>query len=375
MKKKLFYLVGGILLILCILFIYNRYFKIKINKYDISDTLVKYSYDSKDYYVIKGDYKGVYDIKYSHFNDVESIPSGFNITKVLSFDEYKEYAKSNNIKMKYLDGTKNYIVVSYCRINSVSMEARVAHVEFDNEEAKLYMWENSRGVVADSAAYTIVIPVSKDITKLDIVTVYTEEEFENIKKYGFTYDPNNVTVDKPIIYLYPTKDEEISVKLLNENLITHSYPKYSGEWNVRASSNGDLVDLKTNRKLYSLYYESKNIVNFNTDDGFIVEGKDTIKFLEEKLEILGLNEKESEEFIIYWLPKLENNKYNYIRFASTDEINKNMPLEINPKPQTLIRILMIYKSLDSKINIKEQELTRANRNGYTVVEWGGTEIK
>lgn len=375
MKKKVFYLVGGIILILCILFIYNKYFRIQINKYNISDTLVKYSYDSKDYYVIKGDYKGVYDIEYSYFNDTESIPSGFNITKVLSFDKYKEYAKSNNIKMKYLDRTKNYIVVSYCRINSVSMEARVAHVEFDNEEAKLYMWENSRGVVADSAAYTIVIPVSKDITKLDIVTVYTEEEFENIKKYGFTYDPNNVTVDKPIIYLYPTKEENISVKLLNEDLITHSYPKYNNEWNVRASNNGDLVDLKTNRKLYSLYYESKNIVNFNTDDGFIVEGKDSIKFLEEKLEILGLNERESEEFIIYWLPRLENNKYNYIRFASTDEINKNMPLEINPKPDTLIRVLMIYKKLDDKIDIKEQELIQVNRNGYTVIEWGGTEIK
>ena len=276
--------------------------------------------------------------------------------------------------MKYLDRTKNYIVVSYCRINSVSMEARVAHVEFDNDSAKLYMWENSRGVVADSAAYTIVIPVSKDIIKLDIVTVYTEEEFENIKKYGFTYVPNNVTVDKPIIYLYPTKDEEISIKLLNENLITHSYPKYNNEWNVRASNNGDLVDLKTNRKLYALYYESKNNINFNTSDGFIVEGKDTIKFLEEKLEILGLNEKESEEFIIYWLPKLENNKYNYIRFATMNEINENMPLEINPKPETLIRVLMIFKKLNDKTEIKEQELNKVVRNGYTVIEWGGTEL-
>ena len=45
--------------------------------------------------------------------------------------------------------------------------------------------------------------------------------------------------------------------------------------------------------------------------GFVVEGKDTIKFLEEKLKQLGLTDKEADEFIIYWLPKLENNKYNY----------------------------------------------------------------
>ena len=41
---------------------------------------------------------------------------------------------------------------------------------------------------------------------------------------------------------------------------------------------------------------------------------------EEKLAILGLNEREAEEFIIYWLPKLESNKYNYIRFATEEEI-------------------------------------------------------
>ena len=52
-----------------------------------------------------------------------------------------------------------------------------------------------------------------------------------------------------------------------------------------------------------------------------------------------------------------------------------MPLEINPKPDTLIRVLMIYKKLDDKIDIKEQELIQVNRNGYTVIEWGGTEIK
>ena len=62
-----------------------------------------------------------------------------------------------------------------------------------------------------------------------------------------------------------------------------------------------------------------NVVEFKVEkEGFIVKGEDTAKFLEEKLEILGLNEREAEEFIIYWLPKLEANKYNYIRFASVE---------------------------------------------------------
>ena len=110
-------------------------------------------------------------------------------------------------------------------------------------------------------------------------------------------------------------------------------------------------------------------------DGFIVEGSDVAEFLEEKLAILGLTERESEEFIIYWLPKLEANKYNYIRFATLDEINENMPLEINPNPDTIIRVLMTFKGLENPIDVEEQKLITPERTGFVAVEWGGTEIK
>lgn len=91
--------------------------------------------------------------------------------------------------------------------------------------------------------------------------------------------------------------------------------------------------------------------------------------------MLGLNEREDEEFIIYWLPILQENEYNYIRFATMDEINSNMPLEFSVEPDTLIRVLMQYKPLDENIEVKEQELVTPKRNGFTIVEWGGTEIK
>ena len=110
-------------------------------------------------------------------------------------------------------------------------------------------------------------------------------------------------------------------------------------------------------------------------EGFVIKGSDTIPFLEEKLPILGLNDKERNEFIMYWLPILEKNNYNYIYFESLEERNISMPLDINPKPDTLIRILMEFKPLTKPITIQEQQLTKAKRSGYTVVEWGGTEIK
>ena len=182
-------------------------------------------------------------------------------------------------------------------------------------------------------------------------------------------------VKKPIIYLYPTEETNVTVKVGNPENLTHTYPKYENSWEVLAKPNGDLIDLKTGRNLYALYWEGINTVEPNMEEGFIVKGEDTIKFLEEKLEILGLNEKEAEEFIVYWLPKLESNKYNFIRFQTMEEINKNMPLEITPKPDTIIRIVMEFKGLEKEIEVKEQKIETPNREGFTAVEWGGTEIK
>lgn len=191
----------------------------------------------------------------------------------------------------------------------------------------------------------------------------------------FAFLVTNNARHKPIIYLYPTQEEIITVSLGHKENITSSYPKYYDNWRVLAKPNGDLNYIKTNQNLYGLYYESTGVLNYKVKkEGFCVEGKDIASFLEDKLAKLGLNEREAEEFIIYWLPKLENNKYNYIRFASKEEIDNDMPLIITPSPDTTIRVLMTFKGLNRPINVKEQIIETPERKGFVAVEWGGTEI-
>ena len=209
-----------------------------------------------------------------------------------------------------------------------------------------------------------------------IAAALVEKYLIHANGYGAsTWNGGPVVVKKPIIYIYPTKELSLSVRLGKPENITYSYPDYRNGWNVIAEPDGTLTDTTTGRKLYALYWEGKYKEDINFDEGFVVEGENAVEFLEEKLAIFGLNERESEEFIIYWLPKLQENKYNLIRFASMDEINEYMPLELSEKPDTLIRVLMQFKALDEYTEIKEQELTPVNREGFTVVEWGGTEVK
>jgi len=86
-----------------------------------------------------------------------------------------------------------------------------------------------------------------------------------------------------------------------------------------------------------------------------------------------LNEKEKTDFITYWLPVLLRNKLSLCSFQSKKFFD-NFELNITPKPDSLIRIFLTIKKLDSPINIKEQNLVPNERKGYTVIEWGGSDL-
>ena len=181
--------------------------------------------------------------------------------------------------------------------------------------------------------------------------------------------------EKPVIYLYPDREMNVSVSLGYPEKLSASYPKYDKGWHVLANPNGSLVDLNSGRELYSLYWEGKDARFEVSDTGFVVAGSETASFLEDKLAKLGLNEREVEEFIIYWLPRMQKNNYNYVRFASAEEINEYMPLETEPKADTVIRVMMITKPLEYPIDVNEQKIVNTpQRTGFTVVEWGGSEL-
>lgn len=382
----------NIILIICIIFVFvaglligmfilPKNNEIKTNEEKIANIDIKYNNNIK-YYIIKDDYKGEYDYQeiylsedFGNYEEASNKIKLFNTTEIFDYNQYSRFCEKWNLKRKYNDTNKKYMIVAYASYGQPIVEARLANVIEDNGKVVLYMWENIDGVTADIGAYFIAIPVKLDTYQNEINIAYTNEEYNNIVKYGSIQYPNNFEVKKPIIYIYPKEETKLNIKLLNSQLLTTSYPKYNNGWNVIAQPNGMLKEIGTNKSYYGLYYEGKNHnVNMKTD-GFIVTGEDTIEFLEEKLEILGLNERERNEFIIYWLPKLENNRYNYIRFETLEEIEKYMPLEITPKPDTIIRVVMDYKPLNEIIQIEEQKLTPQKRIGYSVIEWGGSEIK
>lgn len=188
------------------------------------------------------------------------------------------------------------------------------------------------------------------------------------------YEKENVILKKPNIYLYPLKEQKVKVSLEFDGKIIASYPKYNNGWSVIAKEDGELNNLQDNRVYSYLFWEGSHNKNWDTEEGFLVKGTDTADFLQEKLEYMGLIPKEYNEFIVYWLPIMEKNKYNYISFVN-EEYSKEIKLNVEPKPDKVIRVFMAFKGLNNEIKFNEQKLTKNERKGFTVVEWGGSEIK
>jgi hypothetical protein len=185
---------------------------------------------------------------------------------------------------------------------------------------------------------------------------------------------NDDTVEKkPVIYLYPETATEVDVKLDYAGKLTCTYPKYQNGWNVIAEPDGTLKDVKTGKEYSYLFWEGESKVKYDLSKGYVVKGEDTAEFLQEKLAQIGLLPKEYNEFIVYWLPEMEDNPYNLITFQNEVYTNSAV-LTVNPKPDSVLRVFMAYKELERPIKIESPEITPFERKGFTVVEWGGTEI-
>lgn len=178
---------------------------------------------------------------------------------------------------------------------------------------------------------------------------------------------------KPVIYLYPEEKTDVSVQLDYNGELTVTYPEYGDGWNVTAMPDGTLYDENGNEYSY-LFWEGESEVSYDFSKGFCVKGEDTVEFLRNALSTLGLTPREYNEFIVFWLPFMQDNEYNVISFQS-DCYTDNAVLSVTPDPDTVLRVFMAFYPSDTPVEIEEQELETTEREGFTVVEWGGTIVQ
>jgi hypothetical protein len=215
----------------------------------------------------------------------------------------------------------------------------------------------------------------------------TFEEFNNTKPLLFWQDPfgrwtsithNDAKIPaecgKPVIYLYPEEETDVHVEVdIDEFTVT--IPDYGNNgWDVRANPDGTLYNYADGQTYPYLFWEGIKKDGIEADAGFSVKRDELYTFLTESLGKMGLNEQEKTDFIEFWYPRMmkNNEPYFFISFVGTAEFNKVAPLSIEPKPDTLIRVFMYYDPTFTPYKVRSQELKSIPREGFTVLEWGGT---
>lgn len=182
-------------------------------------------------------------------------------------------------------------------------------------------------------------------------------------------------IAKPVLYLYPEKAMDVTVQLeLKNTRFSCTYPDYGSGWHVKARPDGTLTNYADRKEYSYLYWELDGALQYDFSSGFVVPGKDTANFLQKTLARMGLTPREYNEFIVYWLPRMQNNKYNLISFQ-TATYTDNVKLNISPKPDSVLRVAMSYKPLDKFMVVPAQSFAPFERKGFTVVEWGGEEVR
>ncbi|EAY18672.1 Ubiquitin family protein [Trichomonas vaginalis G3] len=177
---------------------------------------------------------------------------------------------------------------------------------------------------------------------------------------------------KPVIYLYPKEeiDAKVSIKI-NDGVFSFTYPSFDEEstWNVKAFPSGEIVH--RGKKMRYLFWETLFYPNLNMDKGFIIKGEDCVSFFEDKLKSMNLNDTEICDFVTFWCPKLCGYKYVKIcfQFENFDEM---CPMNVEPKPDNINRVFFAALPLNNPCDIEPQELPTFKRDGFTVIEWGGT---
>ena len=182
--------------------------------------------------------------------------------------------------------------------------------------------------------------------------------------------PNGESEDKkPNIYIYPNETIRLNVGIsfpIGGNILT-SIPEYGSGWTVSVDPDGTI-----DGKYGFLYYESSQPDVWQQSRGWIVEKGNLELFFTRNLTAYGFNRREIQDFVDYWIPRLQYADIFEIYPQESAIIDRVIKLEFSVKPDNILRMHYLIKGIKGEQNkrIVEPVITPFVRRGFVVAEWG-----
>ncbi|KAG9020743.1 hypothetical protein FS837_007912, partial [Tulasnella sp. UAMH 9824] len=252
-----------------------------------------------------------------------------------------------------------------------------------------------------------------------------------------------IAAKKPVIYLYPPTSitAKVQVSLVPQWELSVVYPRpikgsFTGgrssqiaEWEVVAHPNGTMTMEGSSVEVAYLFWEAELKPTFglldsppasrppsplpsaqsgvlkpragfipgatrcSPQDSVVMSAQDVTPYLEKALLALGLHTEARTSFITYWLPSFLEHEYIALRFIPQVDYEASAPLLVEPKPDVVTRVLMLFQGIMAaqlaeweearersladvsmwKGIVGTEDARQRDESLFRVLEWGGME--
>lgn len=268
-----------------------------------------------------------------------------------------------------------------------SLEKDFEYVAYTNNGDKLYKFKDKNfylfeflyeRFLEDPLEYHEDTPIlSEDVSFEEFLAqepILLQENFFGDITLIFRQDViNPVCWAEPLIYLYPEKETLVTINLDKSVDLFATDPEYKDKWTILAEPNGKLIDMSSNKRYSSLFWEGDAPLIGEPSIANLVHRTQVEDYITSSLEKLGLNENEINDFNRYWLPQMNSEDYYLIYFYDNNTVKRFVEHDINPKPDTQIRVMMDMRGYNNRFEFNEvgADYKKPVRKGFTIVEWGG----
>lgn len=314
-------------------------------------------------------------MKYLVFVPIALFFCSFGLERDIKSPESIPNVSVNLIKEdKNLQAGTSVIVFSF-QNNYGWVKGDTVRMSYNGKETNLVTTDDGKAYLGlKSGKYKFVFYLDKDHYEIKTDSIAIKEQWQTGMLVTFESSLYPVEAEKPVIYFYPDATQQVSVQLNVTGQLGFTYPAYNQGWNFTADPDGTI---HMNDKEYDyLFWDGETHVNMQSVErfeGYLVQRDSLPTFFEAQLTAMGLNAREQEDFITYWCPRMQENETSYIHFMFNEEYESIATLNVTPKPDHLFRVFMLWSDgagIDPNA-IQPQTIEPLNREGFTVVEWGG----
>ncbi|UWX57311.1 hypothetical protein NY406_08855 [Chlorobaculum sp. MV4-Y] len=157
-------------------------------------------------------------------------------------------------------------------------------------------------------------------------------------------------VKKPALYLYPVRTAKIEVRLSPEGKLIRTIPDYNNRWRVTVQKDG-MIDSGYHYLFYEVALDKKIELPRH---GWSVRYDNLSGWFDTNLREMGLNQAEAEDMKEYWLKNLPESPCYTIKLIEPDVVNKRLGLKIQPKPDSLLRVLLNFTPTENPKKSRRQ---------------------